>query len=402
MPRFAYRAKNRALEIIEGTLEAENQAAVISRLGGEGIFPISVVEIGATSAAPRTLAARRVSPRALAYTTRQLADLLGGGLPLLNALTLLAKQTEQLALQRVIEALADAVRDGQALSEALAAHPQVFPPLYRSMVKAGEAGGGLEQSLSRLADLGEHDAELRSRVVSASVYPVFILCLAFGMTVFLLVYVVPKLSLVFLETGQLLPVPTRILLRVSDLVVHWWWALLAGLVVLGWGARRWYASPRGRAVIDRRLISLPGVGLLVRKLETSRLTRSLGTLVGQGVPILQALDVVASNVANAALRSTIQEICAQVQEGSTLADALSSTRQFPAFVSNMVAVGEESGTIDTALTKIATTYEREVDRTVQALTTLLEPALLVAVGGIVMFIVLAMLLPVFQIGLGVQ
>ena len=402
MPRFTYRAKNRALEIIEGTLEAENQAAVISRLGSEGVFPISVVEVGATSASTRTLLARRVSPRVLAYTTRQLADLLGGGLPLLNALTLLAKQTEQPALQRIIDALAASVRDGQALSEALASHPQVFPPLYRSMVKAGEAGGGLEQALSRLADLGEHDAELRSRVVSASVYPLFILCLAFGMTVFLLVYVVPKLSLVFLETGQLLPLPTRILLRVSHLVVHWWWALVLGLIALGWALRQWYASPLGRATIDRQVIALPGIGALVKKLETSRLTRSLGTLVGQGVPILQALEVVASNVANAALQSAVQDIRSHVQEGSTLAEALASTRQFPAFVSNMVAVGEESGTVDTALAKVGTTYEREVDRTVQALTTLLEPALLVAVGGIVMFIVLAMLLPVFQIGLGVQ
>jgi type II secretory pathway component PulF len=323
-------------------------------------------------------------------------------LQLLSALTLLAKQTEQPALRRVIDSLASAVRDGRSLSEALADHPHVFPPLYRSMVKAGETGGGLEQALSRLADLGEHEAELRSRVRSASAYPLFVLSMAVVMTAFLLVYVIPKLSMVLIETGQLLPLPTRILLRVSGFVVAWWWLVLLGFILLGWAGRRWYASQTGRARIDQWLITIPAFGVLMRKLEISRLTRHLGTLIGQGVPILQALDVAADNLFNATLRRAGRTIHDAVQEGSTLADALSATGQFPPFVSNMVAVGEESGTVDVALVKVASSYEREVDRTTQTLTTILEPVLLVLVGGIVMFIVLAMLLPVFQIGLVVQ
>jgi type II secretory pathway component PulF len=402
MPRFAYRAKDHARQLVEGTIEAENETAAISRLGTEGVFPISVVEVGGAAASPRAWVARRISPRSLSYTTRQLADLLGGGLQLLSALTLLARQVEQPALRRVVEALAEAVRDGRSLSEALADHPRVFPPLYRSLVKAGETGGGLEQALSRLADLGEHEAELRSRVRSASAYPLFVLCLAVAMTGFLLMYVIPKLSLVLAESGQLLPLPTRILLSISGFVVYWWWALLLGFILLGWLVRRWYASLTGRSLIDRWLIAVPAIGTLVRKLETSRLTRNLGTLVSQGVPILQALDVTAGNLSNAALRQAVQAVRDAVQEGSTLAAALSATGQFPAFVSNMVAVGEESGTVDVALIKVGTAYEREVDRVTQTLTTILEPVLLVAVGGIVMFIVLAMLLPVFQIGLVVQ
>jgi type II secretory pathway component PulF len=402
MPRFAYRAKDHARQLVEGTIEAENETAAISRLGTEGVFPISVVEVGAAATSPRAWVPRRIAPRTLAYTTRQLADLLGGGLQLLSALTLLAKQTEQPALRRVIDSLASAVRDGRSLSEALADHPHVFPPLYRSMVKAGETGGGLEQALSRLADLGEHEAELRSRVRSASAYPLFVLSMAVVMTAFLLVYVIPKLSMVLIETGQLLPLPTRILLRVSGFVVAWWWLVLLGLILLGWAGRRWYASQTGRAMTDRWLITIPAFGVLVRKLEISRLTRHLGTLIGQGVPILQALDVAADNLSNATLRRAGRTIHDAVQEGSTLADALSATGQFPQFVSNMVAVGEESGTVDVALVKVASSYEREVDRTTQTLTTILEPVLLVLVGGIVMFIVLAMLLPVFQIGLTVQ
>ena len=402
MPRFAYRAKDHTLHAIEGTIEAENEAAAIGRLGSEGKFPIAISEVGA-SASPRLGSApRRVSQRTLAYTTRQLADLLGGGLPLLGALTLLAKQTEQASLRRIIESLADAVRDGRSLSEAVAAHPDVFPPLYRSMVRAGETGGGLEQALSRLAELGEHEAELRSRVLSASAYPIFVLGIALVMTIFLLTYVIPKLSLVFLETGQLLPLPTRMLLTVSAFFTHWWWAVGLGLLLAGWLLRQWYASPAGRAVVDRTLIAIPAFGALVRRLETARFARNLGIMVGQGVPILHALEVVAANIANATLRDAVTQAREAVRDGSALADALSATGQFPVFVSNMVAVGEESGTVDGALLKVAVAYEREVDRTIRILTTILEPMLLVLVGGVVMFIVLAMLLPVFQIGLGVQ
>ena len=402
MPRFAYRAKDHALQPLEGTIEAENEAAALSRLGSAGVFPITIRELGVPASSPLWMAARRILPHTLAYTTHQLADLLGGGLPLLSALTLLVKQTEQPQLARVIEALADAVRDGRSLSDALGDHPQVFPPLYRSMVKAGEIGGGLEQALSRLAELGEHEAELRGRIISASAYPVFVLCVAMAMTVFLMMYVIPKLSLVFIDTGQLLPLPTRFLLGVSALFSRWWWAVAIGVLLLGWTARRWYTNPGGRAVIDRALISVPALGMVVRRVETARLARNLGTMIGQGVPILQALEVVADNVANAALRQAVGRARDAVREGKSLAEALSATRQFPAFVGNMVAVGEESGTVDVALLKVAGSYEREVDRTIRTLTTILEPVLLLLVGSIVLCIVLAMLLPVFQIGLGVQ
>ena len=401
MPRFAYRAKDQSLQVLEGTIEADSEAAAIGRLGSEGLYPISLVEAG-TEAVPLRRTSRRVSVQTLSYATHQLADLLGGGLPLLNALTLLAKQVEHPTLRRVIEVLADAVRNGRSFSDALADHPTVFPPLYISMVKAGEAGGGLEQSLNRLAELGEHEAELRSRVRTASTYPLFVLCLALAMTVFLMSYVIPKLSLVFLETDQLLPLPTRMLLAISGFFTRWWWAVVVGAVGAVGVARRWYASPGGRAVIDRALITVPAFGALVRRLETARFTRNLGVMVGQGVPILQALEVVVNNIANATLRHAVHQVRDAVREGSSLAGALTATGQFPVFVSNMVAVGEESGTVDAALLKVAATYERDVDRTVRMLTTILEPVLLVVVGGVVMFIVLAMLLPVFQIGLGIQ
>jgi type II secretion system protein F len=402
MPQFAYRAKDSGLNVVEGTIEADTEAAAISRLGRQGVFPISIVESGSASPSAALIRPSRISKHTLAYVTRQLADLLGGGLPLLSALNLLAKQTEQRHLQRVIDRIAGGVRDGRPLSDALSDHGTIFPPLYVSMVRAGEVGGALEQSLVRLADLWEQEAELASRVKSALAYPAFVLLMALGMIVFLMVWVIPTLSEVFIESGQLLPLPTRFLLAVSRLFTEWWWALTVGGVLFVWSFRRWYASPLGRAAIDRLLITIPGFGALARKLDTARFTRNLGVLISQGVPILQAIDVVAQHISNAVLRSAVSQVTETVREGSTIAAALSATGQFPVFVSNMVAVGEESGTVDGALLKVASAYEREVDRTMRTLTTVLEPVLLVLVGGVVMFIVLAMLLPIFQIGLVVQ
>ncbi len=402
MPQFVYRAKDSSLKLVEGTIEADTETAAISRLGSQGIFPISLIEAGTEPSSNRLFSDRRVSPHVLAYTTRQLADLLGGGLPLLGALTLLSTQTEHKALRRVIDALATAVRDGRALSDALAEHPRVFPPLYISMVRAGEVTGALEQALVRLAELGEHEAELRNRVVTASAYPIFVLVVAVAMTTFLMMYVIPKLSLVFLETGQLLPLPTRILLGISQFLTTWWWAIGLGLIGGMLGLRQWHASPSGKAAVDRLLMALPGFGMLARKLETSRFTRSLGVMISQGVPVLQALDVISTNISNTVLKQAVVQVEASVREGSSIADALTASAEFPTFVSNMVAIGEESGTVDAALMKVSVTYEREVDRIIRTLTSLLEPVLLVVVGGVVMFIVLAMLLPVFQIGLVVQ
>ncbi|MBI4341693.1 MAG: type II secretion system F family protein [Candidatus Omnitrophica bacterium] len=404
MPRFTYRAKDSALHLVEGAIDADSEAAAITRLGSQGIFPISIAETGAPSAptAATVGLTRRVSSNHVIYATRQLADLLGGGLPLLNALTMVAKQVEHPGLRRIFEQVAGGVREGQALSEALTPHPQVFPSLYISMVRAGEATGGLEQALSRLADLGESEAELRSRIISAMAYPAFVLCVAIGMTGFLIGYVIPKLSLVFIESGQLLPLPTRFLLAVSHACTRWWWAALGGVILIVWLVRQWYASPQGKGAMDRLFVSLPGVGTLVRKLDTARFARNLGVMASQGVPVLQALEVTGRNVSNAVLQQAVAKIQEAVREGSSIASALTASGQFPVFVSNMVAVGEESGTLDAALLKVATTYEREVDRVIRTLTTVLEPVMLVLVGGVVMFIVLAMLLPVFQIGMVIQ
>jgi len=403
MPQFVYTARDSAMKLVEGTVEAESETAAILQLSQAGVFPTVLARADVPQArAVAVVRGGRVPSRSLAYLSRQLADLLGGGLPLFNALSLLAQQTEHKYLRQVVLDLGDSVRDGQPFSDALARHPNVFAPLYLSMIRAGEAGGGLDAVLNRLADLLESETELRSRITSALIYPCVVLVIGVLTVIVLLTYVVPKLTALFIESGQALPLPTRILLAVSGTLSNWWWLGLLGLVVGGWTFRGFQQSSVGRGVVDRFKLSLPLAGTLERKIQTARFTRNLGVMIGQGVSMLQALEVAGSTVSNTALAGAILGLRDAVQSGSNLSGALTASGEFHPFVSNLVAVGEESGTLETALLKIATSYEREADRALRALTTVMEPLLIVVVGLIVMFIVISMLLPIFELGLVAQ
>jgi type II secretion system protein F len=408
MPQYLYKARDSALKLIEGTVEAESETAAILQLGTQGVYPLMLTRADAPAgkteraSGAQAPAPKRIPSRPLSYLSRQLADLLSGGLPLFNALSLLAQQTEHKRLRAVVLDLGDAVRDGQPFSDALARHPGVFSPLYLSMVRAGEAGGGLDAVLNRLADLLESESELQGRIVSAMIYPAVVLTVGVLTVGVLLTYVVPKIAGLFIDIGQALPLPTRILLGISGVLSHWWWLLLALLVGTGWMLRQARAADIGKAIIDRMKLAIPLVGTLERKIQTARFTRNLGVMIGQGVPMLQALEVAGFTVANDRLREAIGGLRDAVQEGGSLSTAMASSGQFAPFVSNLVAVGEESGTLETALLKIATSYEREADRTLRVLTTVMEPLLIVVVGLIVMFIVISMLLPIFELGLVAQ
>jgi type II secretion system protein F len=402
MPQYAYRARDSALQEIEGLIEADNDTTAVSRLGSQGIFVFSIIEVGEAEVAKQGWWKKHISPKLLAHATRQLADLIGGGLPLLNALNVLAQQTEHPRLRHVVNGLSRAVRDGRSFSESLTDYPDIFPPLYINMVRAGEVSGGLEAVLNRLADLGEHEAELRSRLINASVYPAIILTLSVLLVGGMMIWVIPTLAEVFAESGNVLPVPTRIVMAVSYGLRHWWWLEALGIIGVVWALRRWRKSPQGKVQFDRLMLALPGIGGLVRRVNVAQFARNLGTMLSQGVPVLQALEVVAQNVGNARIRESVQAMYQMVHNGSSMARAISNTGQFPPFVSNMVAVGEESGKADEALMKVAHAYEREVDQTMKNLMTVLEPLLLVVIGSIVMLVVLAILLPIFQIGLMIE
>ena len=405
MPRYVYRAKDLSLNVVEGDIEADSEAAAVTRLSSLGVFPITLAEVataGRASGGGPSTARQRVTPRTLALMSRQLADLLGGGIPLFKALALLAEQTEDRTLRGVIADVGEAVRDGQAFSQALGRHPQVFSSLYLSMITAGETSGGLDSVLTRLADLLESESELRGRIASALVYPCVVLVIGLITIIVLLTYVVPKLTTLFTEVGQEPPLPTRILLAISGTLTHGWWVCLAAAAVGWWSLRMFRLSPGGRATLDRGVLRVPLAGTLVRKQQIARFVRNLGVMVGQGVPVLQALSVAAATLSNTVLKQVVTGVQQAVREGETLAGALAASKQFPAFVSNMVAVGEESGTLDGALLKVAGSYERETDRTLRTFTTVLEPLVIVLVGLVVMFIVISMLLPIFQLGLVAQ
>lgn len=404
MPTFAYRAKSSPGQVVEGSVEAETPQAAAEKLGRMGYFPIALSEarggaaaVGGASGLSR-YPFQRVRQRDLAVFTRQLADLLGSGLTLFRALGVLEVQTESARLRTVITSLRDQVKDGRPFSEALGGHPRVFSRLYASLVRAGEVAGALEGVLGRLADFTEQDEEFRAKVQNALVYPATIAGFAGVTVVFLLTYVIPTLTGVFEEMGQSLPVPTQILVTVSHVVRRFWWLMLAVVAGIGYAIARGRRTEEGGRGFDRFVLGLPVLGSLLLRAEIARFSRTLGTLVGNGVAILQALDVVAHTMTSVVLRGEVEGLLARVREGESLAAAMRAARYFPAFVVNMVAVGEEGGLLEQGLMKVASAYERETDRTVKTVTAILEPALILIVGVIVAFVVIAMLLPMFEIG----
>ncbi|MFQ5796860.1 MAG: type II secretion system F family protein [Candidatus Bipolaricaulia bacterium] len=401
MQRFLYKAKDSRKQLMEGVLEAETEQGALARLSQMGYFPLSIQK---EDAAPQRQSPSRsfslftgVRRRDITFFTRQLSDLLEAGLTLMRALNVIRDQTENPRLQEILGDLVSQVRDGKSFSDALAVYPKVFPPIYVSMVRSGEVGGILGGVLSRLADFSEKEEELQGKVRAAMAYPALILLVGMGTVAVLLIFVVPKLVLLFQDVGQVLPLPTQILIAVSRGVAqYWWWGLL--IAGLGGFLGRRQRLPKGtRLAIDRIKLRLPVWGTLIKKVEIARFARSLSTLLSHGVPILQAMQSVFQATGNELLKSELQRIGEQLKGGTTLSQGMRQSRIFPSLVINMVSVGEEAGSLDRSLIKIADTYEREADRAMKMMTALVEPVMILVMGSVVGFIVVSMLLPIFQI-----
>ena len=403
MRRFLYRARDSGRRMTEGVIDAETDQEALLKLSQMGYFPLSIQ--GEESVAEGKAVTRafglftRIRGRDLAFFSRQMADLLESGLTLMRALDVLREQTENPRLQEILLDLASQIRDGKSFSDALAVHPRVFSPLYVSMVRSGEVGGMLGGVLARLADFGEKQEELHVKVRSALAYPMVILLVGMGTVAVLLIFVIPKLVSLFQEVGQVLPLPTRILIGLSGWLAGYWW-LLASLAGVGiFLVRRIGLSPGGRMAIDRIKLRIPVMGPLIKKVEIARFAQSLGTLLSHGVPILGAIHVVGQATGNELLKAEFEQIGEQLKGGTTLSQGMRQTGVFPPLVTHMVAVGEEAGTLDRALFKIADTYEREADRAMKLMTSLVEPVMILVMGSLVGFIVISMLLPIFQIDL---
>jgi type II secretory pathway component PulF len=302
-------------------------------------------------------------------------------------------------VRAVLADVAAQVREGRRFSDALAAYPRVFSPLYVSLVRSGEVGGILGDVLARLADISEKEDEVFGKVRAALAYPALILVVGVGTVAALLIFVIPKLVSLFEEVGQTLPLPTRILIELSRWLASYWWMLVMVAVAGALLARRGTRSPGARLAIDRTKLHLPVWGTLIRKVEIARFARTLGTLLRHGVPILPAMQVVVQATGNELLRGELQHIGEQLRGGATLSQGMRRGRLFPTLVTHMVAVGEEAGALDRSLFKIADTYERETDRVIRFMTSLVEPLMILIVGAVVGFIVISMLLPIFEIDL---
>ncbi len=391
MPVFVYRAADRRGQTIDGVMEAPDARAVIERLHREAYYPIRVaphaerrgwLAAGAGSS--------RVRPRDLLAFTQQLATLFEAGVPLDRALGILEELAPSPRLRVIVGDLLRSVRSGASLSEALAKHhPRPFSRLYINMVRAGEKGGVLEFLESRAA--------FTEAVVSALVYPLIVTAVGGAAIVFLLTFVIPRFATIFADLHQAIPLPTQILLAVSAAVrAHWWvGALVALAAVLGW--RLWTGTAEGRLAWDRTLLRLPVVGPLVTKIETARFARTLGTMLKSGVPVLGALSVVGDLMTNLVVGRAVGRLADAVKRGGTLAAGLAEHAGFPPLAVHMVRVGEETGRLEEMLLKVADTYEADVRTELKRLIGLLEPAIILAMGVLVAFIVVAMLMAIFSI-----
>ena len=315
----------------------------------------------------------------------------------MRALNVIQDQTENPRLQEILGDIVSHVRDGKSFSDALAVYPKVFPPIYVSMVSSGEVGGILGGVLSRLADFSEKEEELQGKVRAAMAYPALICLVGMGTVAVLLIFVVPKLVLLFQDVGQVLPLPTQILIAVSNGVAKYWWVALLIAALGGFLGRRQSLPQGARLAIDRIKLRFPVWGSLIKKVEIARFARSLATLLSHGVPILQAMQSVYQATGNEMLKGELQKIGDQLRGGTTLSQGMRLSRIFPNLVINMVSVGEEAGSLDRSLIKIADTYEREADRAMKMMTALVEPVMILVMGSVVGFIVVSMLLPIFQI-----
>ena len=399
MPLYEYEVKKNPRETVAGVLEAESRQAAVNRLREMGYHPLAIAEhkpeVAGKSAAVRRF--HRIRQRDVNLFFRQLANLADAGLPLLRALTTLISETENPKMEDVLRQIRAGVQKGRTLAECLADHPKVFPAMYPNMVRAGETGGMLEEVLLRIAAFGEKSESLRNKVIGALIYPVFLVVVGITALFVLLSFVFAKLMTFFDDFNAPLPAATRIVMGICGFMSRWWWLVLCSVLFIVVAVRRYVSTSRGRFQVDKGLLKTPVFGPLAQRVEISKFARTLGTLIDNGVPILSALRIVVDILTNRALAQEVDSIHDDISEGESLNEALRRREHFPPSVVNVLAIGEESGKLGEACNRIADVYDGEVDRAVSAMTSLLEPALIIVMAFFVGFLVIAMLLPIFNV-----
>jgi len=401
MATYTYKGLNPEGRAAAGIIDAENPRLARATLRDRGIYPTELLPaldgVGDATTASGQRIGDRLAPADLVLITRQWATLLSAGVPLLATLSALAEQVEDRTAKGICLDLREGVREGMSVAVALSRHPGVFSPLYRQMVRAGEASGTLDKMLVRLADHLEAQHRLTGQITTALTYPALMLAISLLILIFILTFVVPKVTAVFVDMGQALPLPTRILLAVSGFLGQWGWlAALLGAAAL-FSMNRWRKTAGGQQRYDRWILSLPVVGRALRLVAVSRCTKTLATLLAGGAPLLTALEIAQQVIGNRALEAALGAARLHIREGEGIAGPLKMSGLFPPIAIHMIATGEKSGQLEAMLEKIAETCDREVEVTLTRGTVLLSPLLILGMGGIVFFIVLAVLLPIFEI-----
>ncbi len=399
---FEYTGRDSSGKLVKGRVDATGESSVVARLRTMGIAPVSIKQVAAGTGLNRDLSMggifdKKVSIKDLSVMSRQLATMIGAGLPLLKALTILADQSENPKLASTLDDVRGSVEGGSTFSDALAKHPREFPPIFLNLVRAGEVGGFLETSLDSVAKNYEKEVELKATIKSALTYPVVVLIMALLAVVGMILFIVPVFEDLFADLGGELPVPTRILVVISQNMVWLGPVVVIGAIVgtIWWRANR--HTPKFRSVWEPLLLKMPVFGDLFKKIAIARFTRNFGTMIGSGVPILQALSIVGSTSGNWQIEQSVQAVQDSVRQGRTIAAPLALQPIFPSMVTQMIAVGEDSGALETMLEKIADFYDSEVQSTTEALTSLIEPLMIAFLGVILGGMIVALYLPIFDI-----
>lgn len=398
MPVFEYQAIDPKGKKIKGSIDAESLRTARQKLRTDGIFPTDIKESTrqAVAASKDVLAyfrSQKVGVKDLSIMTRQLGTLITAGLPLVSALSALSDQTSSPILNRILVDVREKVEEGSSLAGALGAYPKSFPRLYVNMVASGETSGTLDRVLTNLADYLEGQLDLVRRVRSALMYPIIMMIVCSLVIAGLFVFVIPNIVEIFEKQNVALPLPTQVMIVISNLVIDYWYLAILGIVLGIYGFKVYYSTPTGRENVDRVLLRIPIFGAIYTKVATARVAGTLGTLLGSGVGMLTCLDIAKNIVGNVHLSRALEDAREGVKEGKSLAAELKRSGLYPPMLSHMVAVGEKSGELEGMLEKAGSAYEREVKATLEGLTSLLEPLMMVVVGGIVFCIVISVLLP---------
>ena len=400
MAVWRYRARDGAGREVQGLIQADSERHALDRLHAAGLHPVGLVRDSGAPGGSRGLMGLfdRVSLRDLALVSRQFSTMVDSGLTLVRSLSILEQQASGRRLREVLGRVRADVERGSALADALARHPQVFSSLYVNMVRAGEAGGVLDDALERLAAFLEKEFALRQKIRSAMVYPVILAVAATAALLFMTMVIIPQFVMFFreLNVGDL-PLPTKVVMAASYLLRAYWFAWAPGVALSVWGFLRWLRTPRGKAWWDRAKLRLPVFGPVIRKALLARFARTLGTLLGAGVPLLQALEVTGRAADSVVVEEAVRRVRAAVREGESIALPLSQVELFPPMVVQMVRVGEEAGNLDGMLAKVADFYDTEVEAAVASLASTLEPAMIVFMGFVVGAMVISLYMPIFQL-----